>query len=96
MLIAAQKSARETALMLAASEGHLEIAQLLLRSGASRLIKDRFGRTAWMHAIDGGNVELVKLLAKDGYPASEKLIFAASGAHRSRRNHVKQCGSGFP
>ncbi|GIS36607.1 MAG: hypothetical protein Ct9H90mP8_0270 [Pseudomonadota bacterium] len=34
-----------------------------------------------MHAIDGGNVELVKLLAKGGYPASEKLIFAASRGH---------------
>lgn len=53
-----------TALMLAASEGKLEMVRLLLAAGADPLLKNNLGETARDLAKRGGHAEVVRLLAK--------------------------------
>ena len=51
-----------TALIWAAYKGHKATAQLLLEHKANIEAKDKFGKTALQHAIDGNKSEVVKVL----------------------------------
>ncbi len=51
-----------TALSLACSSGHQEIAQLLLQSGASTSLKLKDGSTCIIEAAKGGHTAVVELL----------------------------------
>lgn len=55
-----------TLLMLAASKGHIDIARLLVRSGAKVDQRNPQGRTALMHACIAGHDEMVALLVVEG------------------------------
>jgi ankyrin repeat protein len=78
-----------TALMLAAFNGHTEIATVLLDSGAKLDTRDQTGRTALMYACSGANDATVDLLLKRGAGVnladSEEhgtpLMFAAAEGH---------------
>jgi len=78
-----------TALMLAAFNGHTEIAALLLDSGAKIDTRDQTGRTALMYACSGPNDATVALLLKrtagvnlaDNEEHWTPLMFAAAEGH---------------
>jgi ankyrin repeat protein len=78
-----------TALMLAAFNGHTEIAELLLESGAKIDVRDGIKRTALMYAASGPNVVTVAMLVKrgagvnltDGEQNWTPLMFAAAEGH---------------
>jgi hypothetical protein len=53
---------RETALHVAAQQGDLELAKLLLRHGARKWVRDGLGKTAKQRAEKHGQTEMVKLL----------------------------------
>ncbi|MFS0755601.1 ankyrin repeat domain-containing protein [Noviherbaspirillum sp. 1P10PC] len=55
-------SAGQTPLMLAAKEGHVDRARLLLQAGADRNLKDRNGKTALQLAMDGQKKDTADLL----------------------------------
>jgi ankyrin repeat protein len=75
-----------TALMLAAYNGHTKIVQLLINNGANVNIKDKNNRTSLMFASSGPFAETVSLLIKNGAKTNEvdnvegftALMFAAS------------------
>lgn len=76
-----------TALMIAAREGHLNIFELLLRAGANPCLT-AFGETALTIACEEGQLEIVKSwlahdldVALDGDQGIQALIAAASGGH---------------
>ncbi|KAF3980797.1 MAG: ankyrin repeat domain-containing protein, partial [Methylococcales symbiont of Iophon sp. n. MRB-2018] len=58
-------SCGQTALMKASSNGCFKIVELLVKYGASAILKDIEGHTAIMLACTHGNVEIVKYLVKD-------------------------------
>jgi hypothetical protein len=58
-----------TVLMLAASKGHVDMVQLLLRSGALVNQQDARGRTALMEACAAGKTEVATLLLEEGADA---------------------------
>ena len=55
-----------TPLHLAALEGHTAIVKHLLTRGCSVHVKDKRDRSALDCAIQGGNVDIVRLLVKAG------------------------------
>jgi len=57
---------KRTALHLAASEGHAEVAELLLLNGASALARDRFGRTPIDDAMRCGHREVLRVFRQFG------------------------------
>ncbi|MCI7698443.1 MAG: ankyrin repeat domain-containing protein [Akkermansia sp.] len=57
---------QETALKMAAAEGHTEAVKLLLAAGADVNARDMNGWTALMEASDYGHTEIVKLLIAAG------------------------------
>ena len=74
-----------TALIFAASNGHLKIVTLLVNNGAETNLVDKFGATALMYACEKGFFEIVKILiqkdatnlnSKD-YNGSTSLMFCA-------------------
>ena len=80
----------DTALMLAASEGHLEVVELLLNTWAYAFknAEDSNGNTALMLAASEGHLEVVELLLKVGAnkeatdnDGQTALILAASKGH---------------
>ncbi len=52
--------------MVASSQGHVEIVQLLLRAGVNANATDEKGRTALMWARRQGHDEIVSLLQQNG------------------------------
>lgn len=56
----------KTALMLAAREGHLGIAWILVELGCNVILQDDEGRSALMRACEGGHLELVIFLFHRG------------------------------
>jgi ankyrin repeat protein len=56
----------QTTLMLASTNGRLEVVQMLLAKKAVVNAKDKNGRTALMLASQGGHEEVKKLLVKAG------------------------------
>lgn len=66
-----QDSRRDTALIVAAREGHFEICKELLKHGASVSTKNKWGSTA-IHVASGyGHREIVLLLAINGANVNE-------------------------
>ncbi len=55
---------RRTALMIAASQGHVEMCELLLESGANPMARDRLERTALIDAVQAGHDDVMQLLRK--------------------------------
>ena len=55
-----------SSLMLACFSGHLDIVRYLRKFGASWKSRDMGGCTPLHHAIDGGNVELIDYMIRDG------------------------------
>ena len=66
-----------TALMVACSQGHLEVAKLLLDSGAKVDLQDERGFTALHHAAMSGSHDLIRMLVNEY--SSNINITAASG-----------------
>ena len=62
---------KRSALHIACSDGHYEVAKLLVKEGASILVKDRWGQTPYDDAIRGGHHTIIDLLnaglAAQGY-----------------------------
>lgn len=54
-----------TALMFAASGGHLEIARVLVETGADINLRDEYGETALMLASAKGHLEIASLLIEN-------------------------------
>ena len=52
--------------MVAAKEGHIEVAKLLIKAGADINIKSTDGKTTLDHARDNGNQDIVQLLLEAG------------------------------
>ncbi|CAK9116812.1 unnamed protein product [Durusdinium trenchii] len=55
-----------TALMLAAANGHVEVARLLLNAGADKDLQDKKGSTALILAAQQGHAEAARLLLQAG------------------------------
>ncbi len=64
-----------TALMLAASGGHLEVVKALVAAGATIDAKDAFDQTALMHAAKSGQNKVVAFLLKSGANATAQSLF---------------------
>jgi len=64
--MAIQNTVGGTVLMVASMQGHYQIVESLLRSGADVNVKDKQNWTALMKAADKGNLEVVKLLLANG------------------------------
>lgn len=62
----ARDSHGQTALMLAAHNGHREIVATLIGQGADLNVTAKFGLSALMLAIVAGHLEIARLLAKGG------------------------------
>ncbi|MDA0938967.1 MAG: ankyrin repeat domain-containing protein [Proteobacteria bacterium] len=78
----------KTALMFAASEGHKDIVELLIKKGANLNEQDNYGKTALMKAASEGHEDIVDLLIKGDAALDEKdnygrtaLMDAASKGH---------------
>eukprot|EP00954_Amorphochlora_amoebiformis_P027214 1384104-Amorphochlora_amoeboformis.AAC.1 len=56
---------RQTPLMLAARNGHLEPVIKLLRSGARLETQDCYGQTALLRAVRGGQVAVVRVILEN-------------------------------
>jgi len=54
-----------TALIVAAKNNQLEIAELLLAFGASKSIADDSGKTAYDHAVENGYLEVAEILKNE-------------------------------
>ena len=66
-------------LSAAAFQGHVDVAKLLIKAGADINVKDSFGGTAFMYAVDGGHADIVKLLIEAGADINAKLPFPYGG-----------------
>jgi ankyrin repeat protein len=64
---------KNTALMLAATEGHLDAVQLLVANGAAINSKNRYGHTALMMAIERGNDNVATWLVQQPVERQTKL-----------------------
>lgn len=64
VLNAQTRSDGQTALTLAARNGHLELVQLLVEAGVDKELKDYFGRTALMLSAEAGKSAVVSYLLK--------------------------------
>jgi ankyrin repeat protein len=69
---------RNTALMLAAAEGHLDAVQLLVANGAAIKSQNRYHHTALMMAIERGNVDVATWLVQQPDERQTKLQEEAS------------------
>ncbi|GLG97946.1 Ankyrin repeat and sterile alpha motif domain-containing protein 1b [Gryllus bimaculatus] len=55
---------RETALWMAASEGHKEVVEALLAAGADPGAEDKTGASPLTQAAAGGQADIIELMAK--------------------------------
>ena len=92
---------KRSALHIACSDGHYEVAKLLVKEGASILVKDRWGQTPYDDAIRGGHHTIIDLLnaglAAQGYRIHAAPFLQAlqppvavteAAAHRLRSPHL--------
>lgn len=74
----------QTALMLAAKNGNVEITKILLQAGADTSLKDQAGQTAAMLADQNNNTNVLHLIqnAKPVVQAAPTPVEAAAGAEK--------------
>ena len=75
---------KRTALHLACTEGHLDIAELLLVNEADWTAKDSFGRTPVDDAVTNGHKEILRVLRQYGAEIPRHL----SGAHSDTQHQM--------
>lgn len=69
---------KRTPLHLAASEGHAQIAELLLVNGADMMAKDRFNRTPIDDALKNGHKEVLRVMKQYGAEIPGKIVEASN------------------
>ena len=74
---------RWTALHWASSGGHLDIAELLVSSGADMTIADYYGRTALHLATSYGHLDIVRLLLTEGADITIAANDGMTALHRA-------------
>lgn len=62
---------RMTPLHIATSRGHFEIVEYLLSKGAKVIVKDKFKRSAVIHATANGYLKILSLILKNGGPFND-------------------------
>ncbi len=82
---------KRTALHEAAARGDIELAKLLIASGASQLIANRYGELPLHMAVEKGQKQLVSLLLDLGSPVTAKTRFtkASSLTLAAESGHVE-------
>lgn len=79
-----------TALHMAASNGHSEIADILLKAGVNRDARTKLERTALHHAAQGGSLEVVDLLIMHGSDVNARDMLKMTPIHWAvERRHAK-------
>ncbi|KAJ9585549.1 hypothetical protein L9F63_002666 [Diploptera punctata] len=91
-IINSQNQHGNTALILAACLGKIDIVELLLQNGADVQITGQHKRTVLMHAAERGHLQLVKLLIKHGASvnATDEDGYSALSLARRRYNHFAE------
>lgn len=83
-------SSKETLLHVAAENGHLSIAELLIQKGARLDLQNDAGHTALHRAASRGHTELMKTLVKAGAPIHTLDLKGKTPIHLAAENrHLK-------
>ena len=90
MDINAKNKDGETALMLASSEGHLEIVKLLIEKGADVNVKNEDGKTALTLASRYGHLEVVKYLVENGADVNSKENDGDTALYYAKTEEIKE------
>jgi len=86
----ARDSENNTALMIAAKEGYIDIVSKLINAGANVNATDRFGCTALFKAADKNHVDIVKMLIAKGAAADSTFEEAfVSSVYKGNTEMVK-------
>ncbi|EAS02069.2 WGR domain protein (macronuclear) [Tetrahymena thermophila SB210] len=93
---------RMTPLHIATSRGHFEIVEYLLSKGAKVIVKDKFKRSAVIHATANGYLKILSLILKNGGPFNDPdssgnypVHYAAAYGFQACLDLLKQAGADF-
>ncbi|KAL4491479.1 hypothetical protein ABPG72_008135 [Tetrahymena utriculariae] len=93
---------RMTPLHIATSRGHFEIVEYLLSKGAKVIVKDKFKRSAVIHATANGYLKILSLILKNGGPFNDPdssgnypVHYAAAYGYQACLDLLKQAGADF-
>lgn len=84
------KEAHWTALMWACDFGHIEVARLLIDSGANLNARDHYDYTALMRASDEGRTEVVKFLVGAGADTEPRDKYGKTALMMAFKEHHKE------